>query len=340
MTKLLEPHKIWGSGNYIWARDYWDKATSVFWLHTEVPLQGDIQNWKLDLSDTDKHVIGSILKTFTQIEQPIGEYWSEKVTNWFPHPEIMMVALTNGFFETIHIRAYAYLNEILGLESEFEGFISIPEFKKKIDRLEEFHSYDFSQEFKDDLNPIREKALSLAIFSGFGEGVQLFSSFAILGSFKMRGLLRGVGNIIEWSVRDEVLHADFGCKLFNQLKDEYPQIWTDEFKKHIYNAARETIALEDQCIDLIFSKGDLPNISGYDVKQYIRFRANEQLKELGLKSNWKNIDRDSLERLSWFNELVIGSKQSDFFGGRETGYKKWNFNEEDMWEGYERDFGV
>lgn len=331
---LLDKTVCWGSGEYLWAREYWDKAMKSFWTHEEISLVSDVNDWKLNTTESERYIISSILKTFTQSELHVADYWTQKVNVWFPKPELNQIGLAFGAFESIHSRSYSYLNESLGLEHEFSEFLMIPEFKAKIDRLVEFQGFKWDEEEQDGLDRVRDIALSLAVFSAFTEGVSLFSSFAVLASFKMRNLFKGMGNIVEYSIRDEMLHSEFGVALFNTLISENPSIWTDSFKKKIYQAARDTVTLEDHAIDLIFSKGDLPNITAHDLKIYIRYRTNDRLQKLKLKKNWKNLDKEVLERMAWFETFATGIRNSDFFSSRETSYTRVEFSSTDLWKGF------
>lgn len=317
---LLKSRLIYAPFLYQTAYDFWEKQQQAHWLHTEISMAGDISDWKSKLSETEKNVIGSVLKGFTQAEVIIEDYWSNKIANWFKHPEVQMMANTFASFESIHAVSYAYLNQSLGLE-DYEAFLYEPSAKAKIDRLIEAKGKS-----KKDI------ALSLAIFSAFNEGVNLFSSFAILLNFSRFNKLRGVGQIIQFSIRDESLHSAAGCWLFRTFIQENPEIWNDELKAQIYEAARLTVTLEDQFIDMVFSKGDIEGLSKEDLKTYIRYRTNTKLQDLGLKSNWKNIDKKIVDRLFWFDVLSQGVEHADFFSGRVTTYSKGNVNWDSIYE--------
>jgi ribonucleoside-diphosphate reductase beta chain len=173
-------------------------------------------------------------------------------------------------------------------------------------------------------------AKSLAIFSAFTEGVSLFSSFAVLLNFSRFNKLKGVGQIISWSIRDESLHSQAGCWLFRKFIEENPEIWTDEFKRDIYQAARDTVTLEDDFIDKVFEDGEVEGLDPKDLKVFIRNRANQKLGEIGLKKNWKNVDEDALKRMEWFDFLSVGVEHTDFFSQRVTAYSKGTTNFDDM----------
>jgi len=307
---IFKPRVVYKPFEYPWAEEYTEKQQMAHWLKSEVPMSSDINDWKTKLSESEKNLIGNILKGFTQVEVIVGDYWTTKVPYWFPKPEIIAAAITLGSFEVIHQQAYSHLNDSLGLDN-YSEFLDDEATKNKLDLL--VATKNKNKE---------EIARSLAIFSAFGEGVQLFSSFAILMSFSLRNLMKGVGQIVSWSVRDESLHSNFGCKLFREVIRENPEIWTDDFKKTIYDAARLVVELEDAFIDKAFELGNIPGLTKEDMKAFIRHRASTKLGDLGLKMNWKNIDQAALDRMDWFDNLTAGVNHQDFFAGRVTDYSK------------------
>jgi ribonucleoside-diphosphate reductase beta chain len=311
---LLNTRLVYAPFEYDQAYNYWERQQQAHWLHLEVSLASDINDWKINLTENEKYIIGSTLKGFTQAEVIIEDYWSNKVANWFKKPEIQMMANTFAAFESIHAVSYAYLNQSLGLEN-FDAFLHEPSAKAKIDRL-----INIKGKSKHDI------AKSLAIFSAFNEGVNLFSSFAILFNFSRFNKMKGIGQIIAFSIRDESLHSEAGCWLFRTFIKEYPEVWTDEFKKELYEAARLTVALEDDFINKTFENGDLEDLTKEDLMQYIRYRCNTKLQDLGLKSNWKNIDKSIIEKMMWFDVLSSGVEHSDFFSSRVSDYSKSSVN--------------
>lgn len=297
------------------AFEYFTKQAMAHWIPTEVSMAADIRDYNQNLSATEKEVVIKILRLFTTIEIDAEEYWSNHVSKWFPHPEIQQMASQNGGMEAIHIWGYDYLSQSLGLPlSEYEEFLNDPAMRSKKDRLAGLLT---------SVETLQDKAVSLAVFSAFTEGVSLFSSFAVLMSFSRFGKLKGVANIVAWSVRDESLHSEAGCWLFRKLMEENPELMTDDLRQRIINAARETVDLEDDYIDSVFSSGDIEGLSSKDLKAYIRFRANTKLEDLGLKRNWKNIDMQSVKRITdWFDIMVSGGEHADFFAVKPTAYSK------------------
>jgi ribonucleoside-diphosphate reductase beta chain len=307
---ILTPRAAYAPFEFPQAYTYWELQQQSHWLHSEIAMASDINDWKMNLSEAEKNVIGHILKGFTQSEVFIQEYWGSFVSKTFKKPEIQMMAAAFASMESVHAVAYAYLNQSLGLE-DFSAFLHEPTAKAKIDRL--IAAKGKSRE---------EIARSLAIFSAFNEGVNLFSSFAVLLNFSRTNKMKGLGQIIAFSIKDESLHSEAGCWLFRTLISEYPDIWTDELKKEIYEAARLTVELEDNFIDKAFEVGAVEGLTANDLKAFIRYRCNTKLGDLGLKQNWKNIDREALTRMEWFDVLSAGVSHSDFFASRVDSYAK------------------
>ena len=300
------------------AFDFYKDQHRAHWLADEVPLASDLNDWKLKLTESEKSLIGNILKSFAQTEVHVNDYWSTKVSVWFPKPEIQAMARVFADFESIHAEAYARLNEELGLD-DFKAFLEDEVSKAKIERLIETPG-----------ETIEDRAVSLAIFSAFTEGVNLFSSFAVLMSFQLRNLMKGTGQIVEWSVRDESLHSKAGCWLFRTLLEEQPELNTDELREKIIEACNLSVQLEFDFIDKAFEMGSVEGLNKEQLKNFIKARANEKMIELGYKAIYNDIDPNLLKQIEWFGHLTSGKTQQDFFAGRVTNYSKSTADWDDL----------
>ena len=300
----------------------WLKQAQAFWLHTEIPMSSDVKDWNEKLTKKEKNLVGNILLGFAQTECAVSDYWTQKVVSWFPKHEIQQMAMIFGSQETIHAVAYSYLNETLGLEN-FEAFLQD---KATMERFDNLISYDG--------NNTTGIARSIAIFSAFAEGVSLYSAFAVLYSFQLRNLLKGVGQQMKWSVRDESLHSKMGCQLFRHMCEEDPKL-LNKSKKDIFDAAETMLKAEEKYIDKMFELGDIENLKAYDLKQFIRKRLNEKIIELGYtnKRKYFDFDENAAKNLDWFYHLTGGHTHTDFFVVRPTDYSKANEGEdfEDIW---------
>jgi|TARA_R110000796_G_scaffold164710_1_gene281572 ribonucleoside-diphosphate reductase beta chain len=314
---LLKERIVYKPFEYPKAYDFWLKQQQAHWLHTEVPMAQDVTDWKSNMKDYEKNVVGQILKGFAQTETVVNDYWSTLVTKWFRKPEVIMMGTTLGSSETIHAEAYSLLNEQLGLDN-FAEFMEDEATMAKIESLMNVRdNHDGTANW-------HERAKSLAIFSAFTEGVNLFSSFAVLLSFKMRNKLKGVGQIVEWSVRDESLHSDAGCWLFRTLMEEEKHLKSPELIQEIEEAARLAMKLEFDFIDKVFEMGDLENLSKNELKNFIKHRINTKMGDLGLKPiiPSEDIDKGALKTMKWFDAVIAGKQQTDFFANRVTNYSK------------------
>ncbi len=307
ITKYREHYKPF---EYDTAFGYYKQQHQAHWLADEVPLASDLSDWKMNLNDSERNLIGNILKSFAQTETYVNDYWSTKVAVWFPKHEIKAMACAFADFESIHAEAYARLNEELGLD-DFQAFMEDEEARAKIDRLVELPG-----------ETLEEKALSLAIFSAFTEGVNLFSSFAILMSFQLRNMMKGTGQIVAWSVRDESLHSKAGCWLYRTLLEENPSLNTPEMTKAIYEACDLSVRLEYDFIDSAFEMGNIEGLTKEQLKDFIKERANQKLIELGYKPLYNDINPELIKQMEWFGHLTSGVEHQDFFAGRVTTYSK------------------
>jgi len=218
--------------------------------------------------------------------------------------------------EANHMHAYSQLIDTVGLpESDYEAFTEFAEMKEK-------HEYLFADRTENVDGTKRPKierlALDLAVFSAFGEGMQLFSSFAVLLSFKRRNLMKGMSTIVEWSLRDESHHVESMIKLFHTLIKENPKAWNDELKASIRQTCKEMVTLEDRFIDLMFAMGEIPGITSADTKTYIRYTADRRMIQLGLKP----IYRQKENPFEWIDEMMAAHTHTNFFEGRSTEYGK------------------
>lgn len=307
---LIERRDFYKPFEYQEAFDFYLDQQRSHWLADEVPLASDLNDWKQKLTESEKNLIGNILKSFAQTEVHVNDYWSSKVSQWFPKPEIVAMTSTFGSFEAIHAHAYARLNEALDLE-DFKAFLEDETAVNKIERLVDTP-----------MDTLNERAQSLAIFSAFTEGVNLFSSFAILMSFQLRNLMKGTGQIVEWSVRDESLHSKAGCWLFRTMLEEMPELNTTHLREQVTEACHLSVQLEFDFIDKAFEMGEVEGLNRAQLQNFIKARANEKMIELGYNAVYNDIDPNLLKQMEWFGHLTSGKTHQDFFAGRVTDYAK------------------
>lgn len=341
---IIDERRSYQPFEYEEAHDFFVTQQQSHWLWTEFSMNSSVDDWEHKLTEEERKIIAGVLLGFTQTELYIGSYWAQKVPVWFPKPEILLMGTTFSAYESIHGKAYNYLTETLGLE-DYNAFLQEPTAAAKIDNLIHCPS-----------DSLQDKAISLATYSAFAEGVSLYSSFAILLYFSAQGLikaikkegedaakskygfqgnhlempkenmLKGVGEIIAYSVKDEHLHSTAGCWLFRQLLEEFPELDNEELRLKIYAAARTVVQLEFDFVDMVFDQHALKGLNADNIKAFIQRRANQKLNELGFQTIFEPDVEKAKQIESWFYLMTAGESSTDFFAARVSNYAKGKFN--------------
>ena len=286
---------------YPWAYDAWLQHEQSHWLHTEVPMGEDLKDYQKKLTREEKEFLTKILRFFVQGDLDIGDGYYNHYLPVFGQPEVKM--MLGGFAgrEALHVAAYAHLIETLGLpESTYNEFLRYGEM---VEKHEYFQSLSEA--------PMAEK---IATISAFGEGMQLFSSFVMLLNFARHGKLKGLGQIIAWSIVDETQHAEGMIKVYREWVKQNPEESTPERIKEI---AQEMVALEDKFIDLAFGMYDVQGLTAEEVKEYIRYIADRRLISMGMKGVFK-VKKNPLP---WVDGM-LGVSHTNFFEQKVTDYSK------------------
>ena len=305
---LTEPRAVFKPFEYDWAYTYWKQQQQSHWLPDEVPMAEDVKDWENNLTPAQKNLLTQIFRFFTQGDVEVNNCYMKTYSQMFGPPEIQMMLSAFSNIETVHIDAYSHLIDTLGMpETEYSAFLENESMRAK---------YDFLNGVK--VETKADIARTLAIFSGFTEGMSLFASFAILMNFPRQNLMKGMGQIVTWSIRDESLHCEGMTKVFRTFIEENREVWNDELKASIYQACRDMVKLEDNFIDSAYELGPVDGLTKEEVKQYIRYIADRRLVGLGLKPNFEVSENP----LPWLEELLNGSEYGNFFETRTTEYSK------------------
>ena len=292
---------------YPWAHDFWKKQQQVHWMPEEVPLGEDCKDWATKLNDNERNLLTQIFRFFTQSDIEVNDNYMERYARVFKPVEVKMMLSAFSNMETIHIAAYALLLETIGMpDSEFSAFM---DYKAMADK------HDFMQKFGVDSN--EDILRTVAMFGAFTEGLQLFASFAMLMNFPRLNKMKGMGQIVTWSIRDESLHCEGMIKLFHAFAEETGAL-SQAVKDDIVECCRTVVALEDKFIELAFEMGEVEGMTPADIKTYIRYIADWRLQQLGLPKIY-NIEKHPLP---WLSEILNGVEHANFFEARATEYSK------------------
>lgn len=333
MSKILENRTAYKPFQYPWAYEAYKKQQQMHWMPEEVPMAEDKRDWDKKLTPAEKNLLTQIFRFFTQADIDVAGGYIDKFMPLFKHPELRMMMSSFAAMEAVHIDAYSTLIETVGMpESEYNAFLQFQEMKDKHEFIGQYRPHsgsinDGKATYVDNDFNAKTTARTLAVYSAFTEGLQLFSSFVILLNFTRFGKMKGMGQIVTWSIRDESLHVESMIKLFNTLIEENSYIWVDNFKKELYDICRTMVELEDKFIDLAFKEGGIEGLTADEVKQFVRYIADRRLLQLGLKPNF-GVKKNPLP---WYDELLNSVEHTNFFEGRVTEYNKGSI--EDDWDG-------
>ncbi len=305
---LLKERLVYKPFQYPWAYEAWLTQQRIHWLPEEVPLADDVKDWHRNLSDVERNLLTQIFRFFVQADVEVNNCYMKHYAQVFKPTEVQMMLSAFSNIETVHIAAYSHLLDTIGMpEIEYEAFLKYAEMKDKYDYMQQW-----GVETKEDI------AKTLAVFGGFTEGLQLFASFAILMNFPRFGKMRGMGQIVTWSARDETLHTHSSIKLFRTFIEENPELWTEGLKKDITQACLTVVDHEDAFIDLAFEMGGVDGLNAAEVKDYIRYIADRRLTQLDLPPVFSM----NVNPLPWMDEMLNGIEHTNFFENRATEYSK------------------
>jgi ribonucleoside-diphosphate reductase beta chain len=309
-TKLTDSRDHFKPFSYNWAYDVWLAHEQSHWLHSEVPMLEDVKDWKKNLTKEEKQFLTQIFRFFTQGDLDVAGGYVENYLPYFKQPEIRMMLLGFAAREALHVAAYSHLIETLGMpDSTYADFLEYKEMREK-------HEYFLELSGKN--GTIESVATNIAAFSAFTEGMQLFSSFIMLLNFTRHGKMKGMGQIITWSIVDETMHTESMIKLFRTYIEENKEIWNDDLKSKIYAIAEKMVELENKFIDLSFSTGGIIGLTADEVKEYIKYIADRRLISMGMRGIYK-VKKNPLP---WVEEMINAPTHTNFFENRATDYAK------------------
>ncbi len=307
-SPLLVERHVYKPFLYPWCYEAWLTQQRIHWLPEEVPLAEDVRDWKKNLTDSERNLMTQIFRFFTQSDVEVNNCYMKHYSQVFGPVEVQMMLSAFSNIETVHIAAYSHLLDTIGMpEVEYSAFLKYKEMKDKFDYMQNAS-----------MSSRRDIAKTMAMFGAFTEGLQLFASFAILMNFPRFNKMKGMGQIVTWSVRDETLHCLSMIRLFNAFIDENRDIWDEDLKREITESCTTIVGFEDAFIDLAFGEGEIEGLTAQEVKNYIRFIGDRRLQQLNLEPVF-GIEKNPLP---WMDQMLNGAEHTNFFENRATEYSK------------------
>lgn len=307
--QLLRFQPTYKPFHYPWAERFEDDQQSVHWVPREVPMGEDLKDWAVQsarLTDAERALLMNIFRLFTQSDIDVADNYIDQLSKVFRNGEIRRMLAVFSSFETVHIKAYSYVLESLKLpDSVYNEFLEIEEMRAKHDWLKAYK-----------VDTLHGLLMTVGVFSSFVEGLQLFASFAMLMNFPRFGLMRGMGQIVTWSIRDETIHVKAGQRLYHALLAE-TGVPSSALATEFQEAARHFVNLEDAFIDKAFEFGEIRGATKDQFKKFVRFVADIRLQELDVEPIFFIEEHP----IPWFDEQT-GHEHANFFETRATEYSK------------------
>ncbi len=290
------------------------------WLPTEISMQADIEQWRSmnGLTPEERQAFETVLGFFTTADSIAANNVVLALYKHITSPECRMYLLRQGYEEAIHTHAYQYIVESLGMDEGriFNMYREVEAIYNKDNFILGFNDGIFDPNFKTGTFANDQKFLeNLCVFSLILEGIFFYSSFAVMFGFQRQRKLVGAAEQIQYIMRDESQHLNFGINMINAIKEEQPELWTPEFQAHIIDLVKRAVVLEYTFAQTVFPKGIFGmNADGF--KQYIEHIADRRLQTVGLPTQF-NVDNP----FPWMSEAIDLAKEKNFFETRVTEYK-------------------
>lgn len=317
---VVKPYK------YPFAYEIYMQHEKMHWIKEKVPLHQDVKDYSDKLTDSDKEFLTQNFRLFTQNDKDVSDGYYDNYIPIFKRPELRMMMGSFANREATHIDSYSNLIDTLGMKSSiYADFLEISEMREKHEYALKVSPYYTDALGKQHLD-YRGIARTIAIYSGFIEGLCLFSQFSMLLNYQRSGLMNGMCTIVEYSIKDESVHVEGMIKTFHAIIEENPDIWDDSLKSSIYQACRDIIDMEDKFLDLVYSKFNMNDtaldkgkrLTLEDMKQFNRYIADHRLQQLGLKPNY-GVKTHNLE---WIEYVINSVVHNNFFESTGTEYSK------------------
>lgn len=294
--------------------EYVSAIRHSYWVHTEFNFTGDVQDFKVNVSDAERAAITRTMLAIAQIEVAVKTFWGDLYKK-MPKAEVGAVGATFAESEVRHADAYAHLLEVLGLNAEFKTITEVPAIKKRIAYLNKVITLSRTDEDRD-------YAEAILLFALFIEHVSLFSQFLIMMSFnKHKNLFKGISNAVEATSKEEQIHGMFGIDLINIIKKEHPEWFDGAHAAKVQALCQQAFEAENEILSWIFEEGELDFMPRAEVEEFIKYRLNASLKSVGIEPVF-DIDEALIDKTEWFDEEVIATKHVDFFYKRSINYSK------------------
>jgi len=300
--------------HYPWAQEFIEAMHNGFWTDKEFSFTSDVQDFTVELNDTEREMIIRTLSAIGQIEVAVKKFWSKLGDN-LPHPSLTDLGYVMANVEVIHNNAYERLLKVLGLEDVFEENLKLDFIEGRVNYLRKYN-HRFYKDSK------KQYVYALILFTLFVENVSLFSQFYVINWFnRYRNVLKDTGQQVKYTRNEENIHALAGIKIINTIKEEHPELFDEGLEEKILEESKAAFKAESNMVDWMINGYNEKGISAPILKEFIKNRINESLEQIGFKKAF-DVDKQLLVNTIWFEEELLGNNATDFFHTRPVEYAK------------------
>jgi len=300
--------------HYPWAEEFIEAMHNGFWTDKEFSFTSDVQDFSVNLNDTEREMIIRTLSAIGQIEVAVKKFWSKLGDN-LPHPSLTDLGYVMANVEVIHNNAYERLLKVLGLEDIFEQNLKLDFIEGRVNYLRKY-THRFYKDSK------KQYVYALILFTLFVENVSLFSQFYVINWFnRYKNVLKDTGQQVKYTRNEENIHALAGIKIINTIREEHPELFDDGLEEKILEESQAAFKAESQIVDWMINGYNEKGISAPILKEFIKNRINESLEQIGFRKAF-DVDKELLVNTIWFEEELLGNNATDFFHTRPVEYAK------------------
>tara|TARA_R110002153_G_scaffold43986_4_gene124171 strand:+ start:35028 stop:35999 length:972 start_codon:yes stop_codon:yes gene_type:complete len=300
--------------HYPWAEEFIEAMHNGFWTDKEFSFNSDVQDFNVNLNDTEREMIIRTLSAIGQIEVAVKKFWSKLGDN-LPHPSLTDLGYVMANVEVIHNNAYERLLKVLGLEDVFEQNLKLDFIEGRVNYLRKY-THRFYKDSK------KQYVYALILFTLFVENVSLFSQFYVINWFnRYKNVLKDTGQQVKYTRNEENIHALAGIKIINTIREEHPELFDDGLEEKILEESQAAFKAESKIVDWMMNGYNEKGISAPILKEFIKNRINESLEQIGFRKVF-DVDEKLLVNTIWFEEELLGNNATDFFHTRPVEYSK------------------
>lgn len=318
-NSTVDPNKILPM-RYLWARQHYRNGVANNWTPEEISMQQDVEQWKSNdvLTENERRLILWNLGFFSTAESLTANNLVLSVYQHVTNPECRQYLLRQAFEEAVHTDTFIYCCDSLGLDPDdiYNMYLTIPSIKEKDDFVINLTKSMLDPNFKTDTTEnIQQFLHDLVGYYVIMEGIFFYAGFAMMLALRRRGKMVGIGEQFEYIMRDESIHLAFGCDLINTIKQENPEVWTDEFKKDLSSLIQEAVVLEKRYAFDACPHGML-GINAEQFSEYVEYIADRRLERIGLAKVY-----GTANPLPWMSQATDLNKEKNFFETKVTEYQ-------------------